>query len=54
MFENKLERRMFEPQRKEIVGRLRKLHNEEFSSVSFASIIRIKGRRIGWEDEIRM
>jgi hypothetical protein len=50
VFENKVLRKIFVPQRVEIMGGRRKLHNEEFHNLySLPSKIRmIRSRRIRW------
>jgi hypothetical protein len=50
VFENVVLRKVFGPKRDEVIGGLRKLHNEEFHNLYCSpSIIRmIKSRRIGW------
>jgi len=42
VFENKVPRRIFEPNRVEVIGKWRKLHNEEFTDLySSQNIIRV-------------
>jgi hypothetical protein len=50
VFENRILKGIFRPQRDEVMGGWRKLHNEEFSDLySSPSIIRIiKSRRMRW------
>jgi hypothetical protein len=50
VFENRVQRRIFGPERDEVTGGWRKLHNEELHKLySSPSIIRmIKLRRISW------
>jgi hypothetical protein len=50
VFENRVLRRIFGPQRDEVMGGWRKLHNEELHDLySSPSIIRIiKSRRMRW------
>jgi hypothetical protein len=50
VFENRVLRRMFGPKRDEVMGKWRKLHNEELRDLySSPSIIRIiKSRRMRW------
>jgi hypothetical protein len=50
VFDKRVVRRIFGPKRDEVVGGLRKLHNEELHDLNFTpSIIRIiKSRRIMW------
>jgi hypothetical protein len=55
IFENKVLRRIFGPKRDEVMGRWRKLHNEEFRDLysSCPSIIRIiKLRRMRWAGHV--
>jgi hypothetical protein len=54
VFENRVLRRIFEPKRDEVMGRWRKLHNEELHNLySLPSIIRIiKSRRMRWAGHI--
>jgi hypothetical protein len=54
MFENRMLRRIFEPQRDEVIGDWRKLHNEDLHNLySSPSIIRmIKSRRIRWAGHV--
>jgi hypothetical protein len=51
VFENRVPRRIFGPQRDEVMGDLRKLHNEELHNLySLPNIIRmIRSRRIRWQ-----
>jgi hypothetical protein len=49
MFENRDLRRIFEPKRNGVVGRWRKVHNEELHNFYSPSMIRIiKSRRMRW------
>jgi hypothetical protein len=50
LFENRVLRRIFEPKRKQVTGRSRKIHNEELNVLhSSPSIFRmINSRRIRW------
>jgi len=50
MFENRVLRRVFGPKRDEVMGKWRKLHNEELSDLySLANIVRVvKSRRMRW------
>jgi hypothetical protein len=52
VFENRVLRRIFGPKRDGVMGRWRKLHNEELHNLySSPSIIRIiKLRRMRWQD----
>jgi hypothetical protein len=54
MFENRLPSRIFGPNREEVIGEWRKLHNEELRDFySSPSIIRIiKSRRIRWAGHV--
>jgi hypothetical protein len=54
VFENRVLRRIFGPKRDEVVGRLRKLHNEELRDLySSPSIIRIiKSKRTSWTGHV--
>jgi hypothetical protein len=54
MFENRVLRRIFEPQRDGVTGEWRKLHNEELRDLySSPSIIRIKkSRRMRWAGHV--
>jgi hypothetical protein len=54
VFENRVLRRIFGPNRDELMRGLRKLHNEELRDLySSSSIIRIiKSRRMRWEGHI--
>jgi hypothetical protein len=49
--ENRVLRRIFGPKRDEVMGDLRKLHNEELHNLYFSpNVIRmIKSRRMRWE-----
>jgi hypothetical protein len=54
VFENRLLRKIFGPKRDEVIGRLRKLHNEELHNLySSPDIIRmIKSRRMRWAGHV--
>jgi hypothetical protein len=54
VFENRILRRIFGPQRDEVTGDWRKLHNEEFHNLySSPNIIRmIKQRRLKWAGHV--
>jgi hypothetical protein len=54
MFENRVLRRIFGPKRGDVMGRWRKLHNEELHNLySSPSIIRImKSRRMRWAERV--
>jgi hypothetical protein len=54
VFENRVLRRIFGPQRDEVTGGWRKLHNEELRNLySSSSIIRmIKSRRMRWTGHV--
>ena len=53
MFDNKVLRRLFEPNRDEVTGEWRKLHDEELNDLySPRNIVRlIKSRRMRWEGQ---
>jgi hypothetical protein len=50
VFENRVLRRIFGPERDEVTGEWRKLHNEELHNLySFPDIVRqVKSRRMRW------
>ena len=49
MFENKVLRRLFGPNREEVTGEWKKLHDEELNDLY--NVVRlIKSRRMGWRD----
>jgi hypothetical protein len=54
VFENRVLRRMFGPERDEVTGVWRKLHNEELHDLySSPNIVRvIKPRRLGWAGHV--
>jgi hypothetical protein len=54
VFENRVLRRIFGPKRDEVMGKWRKLHNEELRDLySSPNIIRlIKSRRIRWAGHV--
>ena len=54
MFENKVLRRIFGPRRDEVMGKWRKLHNEELNNLySSPNIVRvIKSRRMRWAGHV--
>jgi hypothetical protein len=56
VFENMVLRRISEPERNEIIGRWRKLHNEELHTCNLYSspniIIMVKSKRIRWAGNI--
>jgi hypothetical protein len=54
VFENRVLRRMLGPERDEVTGECRKLHNEERNDLySSTNIIRvIKSRRMGWDGHV--
>jgi hypothetical protein len=54
VFENRVLRRIFGPKRDEVIGRWRKLHNEELHGLySSPSIVRvIKARRMRWAGHV--
>ena len=54
MFENRVLRRVFGPKRDEVMGKWRKLHNEELSDLySLANIVRVvKSRRMRWAGHV--
>jgi hypothetical protein len=54
VFENRVLRRIFEPERDEVTGEWRKLHNEELHNMySAPSIIRmIMSRRMRWSRHV--
>ena len=54
MFENRVLRRVFGPEREEVTGEWRKLHNEELSDLySLPNIVRVgKPRRMRWAGHV--
>ena len=54
VFENRVLRRIFGPEREEVTGEWRKLHNEELNDLYFSlSIVRvIKSRRMRWTGHV--
>jgi hypothetical protein len=54
LFENRMLRRIFEPNMDEVTGEWRKLHNEELNDLySSCNIVRvIKSRRIRWAGHV--
>ena len=54
MFENRVLRRIFEPNRDKVIGEWRRLHNEELNELySSPNIIQvIKTRRIRWAGHV--
>ena len=54
MFENRVLRRVFGPNRDEVTGEWRKLHNEELSDLySLPNIVRVvKSRRMRWAGHV--
>jgi hypothetical protein len=54
MFENRVLKRIFGPERAEVVGSWRRLHNEELHNLyTLPNIIRvIKSRRMRWADHV--
>jgi hypothetical protein len=54
VFENKVLRRIFWPKRDELIGEMRKLHNEDLNDLySWPNIIRvIKSRRMRWAGHV--
>jgi len=54
VFENRLLRRVFGPERDEVTGEWRKLHNEELSDMySLPNIVRVvKSRRMRWAGHV--
>jgi hypothetical protein len=54
VFENRVLRRIFEPKREEVLGGLRKLHNEKLHDLNFSSsIIRmVRSRRMRWSEHV--
>jgi hypothetical protein len=54
VFENRVLKKIFGPKRNEVIGRWRKLHNEELHNLScLPSIIRmIKSRMMGWAGHV--
>jgi len=53
-FENRVLRRVFEPNREEVTGEWRKLHNEELNDLySLPNIVRVvKSRRMRWAGHV--
>jgi hypothetical protein len=55
VFESRVLRRIFGPKRDEVMGRQRKLHNEELRDLyAIPSIIRIIKLRMRWDGEYGM
>jgi hypothetical protein len=56
VYENRVLRRIFGPKRDEVMGRWRKLHNEELHNLySLPNIIRmIKSRRMRWVGHVAL
>jgi hypothetical protein len=56
VFENKVQRRIFGPERDKIKGELRKPHNEElYNLYSLPNIIRVnKSRRMRWVKNLEL
>jgi hypothetical protein len=54
VFENRVLRRVFGPNRDEVTGEWRKLHNEELNSLySLPNIVRVvKSRRMRWDGHV--
>jgi hypothetical protein len=53
VFENRVLRRIFGPERNEIIGSCRKLHNEELHNLYTSLIIgMIKPRRMKWSGNV--
>ena len=54
VFENRVLRRVFGPNRDEVTGELRKLHNEELNELySLPNIVRVvKSRRMRWAGHV--
>jgi hypothetical protein len=53
VFENRVLRRVSGPKRDEVIGGLRKLHNEELHNLYCSSIIRmIKSKRMRWAGHV--
>jgi len=54
VFENMVLRRVFWPKRDEVIGELRKLHNEKLSDLySLPNIVRmVKSRRMRWAGHV--
>jgi hypothetical protein len=53
VFENRVLRRIFGPNRDDVTGEWRKLHNEELNLYSSFSIVRvIKSRRMKWAGHV--
>jgi len=55
VFENRVLRRIFGPEREEVEGGWRRLHNELHTSYTVPYIIRvIKSRRMRWEGHVAL
>jgi len=54
VFENRVLRRIFGPKKEEVIGELRKLHNEELNDMYSSPniVLEIKSRRMRWAGHV--
>ena len=54
VFENRVLRRIFGPKRNEVIGKLRKLHNEELNDLYYSPhfVRLVKYRRVRWAGHV--